>query len=250
MQDDQRFEYDPNPSEQDTFWFHWYKEIHCIFLINQNLIITLVTAVLLSAFLVSQLTQSQGGEVNNIALGLLIHVVALLLLPIMRSHDLQTTFKGILQGYKYLIFSVARLLYACMLLLVPFGLIYLSQKLNTVSQIGEGTTLALIAPFFLVLFFGFLHSVALDQSRGVSGKLPIITTKPWLYFNGFGRALGNSIIVRILIGIPLFIYDTFAYELVEGETSLLILFSISIFGNLVMSLLAVRISVSRMQFSG
>jgi len=247
MHEDQNFTNDANPSKQETFWFHWYKEIHCIFLIKQNLLITFIASALSSVFLLFQLMQSQGGDVNTFALGLLLHIVALLLLPVMRSHDLQTTVAGILKGYKYLILSIIRLLYACMFLLIPFGVIYFAQKLNIFSQFSEGKTIILILPFVFVFFFGFLYSVALDQSRGVSGKLPIITKKPWLYFNGFWRAFGNSLIVRILIGIPLVIFDHFTFELLEGEISFFILFFILMFGNLVMSLLAVRISVSRMQ---
>ena len=239
---------DINRLNESNFWFHWYKELHALIALRENLAIILFTSLMACGFYVFQVHNTASARINQVGLGVILHIISLNLIPLLRSHDSKIKFHEVLLGYKFLLIAILRMIYSGMFFLIPLFIFFLAEKVGFLGQ-GLNVLMIFILVFVWLLLWALFIAVVLDQNRGVCGLSQSIIKAPWRYFHGVGRAIGNFLIVRLIFGIPLFAFESFAYELVEGLPSFAIIFFITVFGNLIACLLAIQVAVSRMQWS-
>ena len=211
-----------------------------------NLFLLLIITSFYSYFYLQALMKTANPNPNGVATYLLQYTIALACFPIFQTDRQEFDLKSIVKRYKILLLSILRLFYASALFLLPAGLMYLFQLLGVLKDVGEGATIASYMLFVLAIWFGFLHSTPLDQYRLLAGNAPNIIRVPFRYFKGLGYAFGNALLVRLFIGVPIYIFDYFFSRLLESFYELFILFWIETFAYFVMHFLIIILIVDRM----
>lgn len=127
---------------------------------------------------------------------------------------------GIVKQYTSYLRSFARLIYSSIcigaIFAVVIGFVYLlfvlisgGELFPQESKFPQGVMIFAFVPFALVLYFGLFLSFPLDSERLSLGVADGVIKKPWLYFVGLGGAFWYALLIRLLIGLPIYLAISF-----------------------------------------
>lgn len=235
----------PTPDEE-SFWFYWNAGLEEILINKFNLFILLATASTFVYFLVIAFQKSPSGDVNGVAIALMQYTTALFAFPLMSFGKGPLSLSTILSKYKFLLYAIFRLFIAASTLLVLPFLAWLATHFGLFE--GPGAIVIAGIPFFIVVWMGYTHCVPLDQDRQLRGVSGSILKHPWIYFKGFGSAFGNALLIRLFLGLPIYLCSFFLIELVEGYYDAILLTWVESVAYFVMHFLTIHLIIHRMRF--
>jgi len=231
-----------------TFSYHWYKGLYLLLFNKLHLCLIVIVSSCYTFFYVKALFNTPNANPNGVAIYMLQHTIALFLIPVMSLDEQQKTIAQIFQSYRNLIFANLRLIYASLIFFIPITVAMSLEAVGAIPRLGEGSKILFSMPFILVAWIGYLHSVPLDYHRLNQDYAPEILQKPMRYFTGWGPAFWDALLVRLFLGIPIYLATRFATELVRGPYETTILIWLATFGEFLMHFLIIILIVERMHF--